>query len=84
MAKYTLPSFYGKIYTTTLFEVLYIHDHLANQWNRITTKIFYIFRTITLKKQKISQSDPVLIRPRLASVLIQSHPVLIRAHLCCA
>jgi len=31
MAKYTLPSFFGKLYTTSLFEVLYIHDHLANQ-----------------------------------------------------
>jgi len=27
------------------------------------------------------QSDPVLIRPKLASVLIQSDPALIRAHL---
>jgi len=31
---------------------------------------------------KESQSDPVLIWPKLASVLIQSDPVLIRAHLC--
>ena len=65
-------------------------------WNRITTKIFDIFRIITLKQQKFSesdpvliqqfskklQSDPVLIRQKLASVLIQSDPVLIRAHLC--
>jgi len=28
------------------------------------------------------QSDPVLIRPKLASALIQSDPVPIRAHLC--
>jgi len=96
IAKYTLPSFSGKIYSTSVFEVLYIHDHLANQWNRITTKIFDMFRVITLKKQKFSQSDldlirqfskklqsdPVLIRPKLASVLVQSDPVLVRAYLC--
>ena len=55
-----------------------------------------MFRIITLKKQKFSQSDPALIRqfskklqsdpvligPKLASVLTQSDPVLIRAHLC--
>jgi len=48
-----------------------------------------------LKQQKFSQSDPVLIRqlkkrqsdsvlirPKLASVLIQSDPVMIRANLC--
>ena len=59
-------------------------------WNRITTKICDIFRIITLKQQKFSQSDPVLIRQfwkkiavrsspvrqKLASVLIQSDPVL--------
>jgi len=28
------------------------------------------------------ESDAVLIRPKLASVLIQSDPILIRAHLC--
>jgi len=53
-------------------------------------------RIITLTQQKFSQSDPVLvhqfskkshsdpilIRPKLASVLIQSDPVLIPAHLC--
>jgi len=33
-------------------------------------------------KKKL-QSDPVLIRPKLASVLIQSDPDLIRAHLWC-
>jgi len=43
---------------------------------------FDIFRIITLKRHKFSQSDPVLIRPKLASVLIQTDPVLIRAHLC--
>jgi len=73
MVKYTLP--------------------LANLWNRITTNIFGIFRIITLKQQKFSQSDPVLIRqfsknllsdpvlirPKLASVLIQSWSVLISA-----
>jgi len=54
-------------------------------------QIFDIFRVITLKQQKFSQSDPVLIhqfwkklqsdpvliRPKLASVLIQSWSVLI-------
>ena len=74
-----------------------IHYHLANLWNRITTKIFYIFRIITLKQQKFSESDPVLIlqflkklqsdpvltRQKLASDLMQSAPVLIRAHLSC-
>jgi len=44
--------------------------------------MFDIFRIFTLKQQKFSQSDPVLIRPKLASFLIQSDPVLIRAHLC--
>ena len=39
-----------------------IHYHLANLWNRVTTKIFDIFRIITLKQQNFSQSDPVLIR----------------------
>jgi len=76
MTKYTLP--------------------LANLCNRITTKIVVIFRIIT-KQQKFSQCDPVLIRqfskklqsdpvpirPKLASVLIQPDPVLIRAHLWC-
>jgi len=55
-----------------------------------------MFRIIALKQHKFSQSDPVLIRqfskqlqsdpvlilPKLASVLIQSDPVLNRAHLC--
>jgi len=54
---------------------------LANLCNQITTKIFDILRIITLKQQKFSQSDPVLFRPKLASVLIHSDPVLIRAHL---
>jgi len=53
-------------------------------------------RKITLKQQKFSQSDPVLISQiskklqfdpvligsKLASEVIQSDPVLIRAHLC--
>jgi len=38
-------------------------------------------RITTLKKQKFSQSDPVLIRS--FSKKLQSDPVLIRAHLCC-
>ena len=68
-----------------------IHYHIANMWNRITAKIFDMFRIITLKQQKFSlsdpvlirqfskklQSDPVLIRPKLASVLIQYWSVLI-------
>jgi len=74
-----------------------MHCHLGNLWNRITTKVFDIFRIITLKQQNFSQSDPVLIRssqfskklqsrpvlilPKLASVLIQSDSVLICAHL---
>ena len=70
----------------------------TNLQNRITTKIFYMLWTITLKQNIFSQcepvlirqyskklqSDPVLIRPKLASVLIQSDPILIRAHLCFA
>jgi len=62
----------------------------------MTTKIYDMVRIMTLKQQKFSQSDPVLIRqfskklksdpflirPKLALVLIQSYPVLIRAHLC--
>ena len=35
---------------------------LANLCNRMTTKIFDIFRKITLKQKKFSQSDPVLFR----------------------
>jgi len=74
-----------------------IYYFLANLWNRITTKNFDIFRIISnhIKTTKVSQSDPVLnrqfskklqsnpalIRPKLASVLIQSDTVLIRAHL---
>jgi len=60
----------------------------------MTTEIFDMFKVITLKQEKFSQSDPVLIRqisktlqcdpvlirPKLASVL--SDPVLIRANLC--
>jgi len=83
MAKYTLPSFYGKIYTTSLFEALYVHDHLANLWNGITNKILDMFRIITLKQHKFYQSDPVLVLPKLASLLIQSDPawsVLISDH----
>ena len=73
-----------------------LHYHLANLWNWITTISFYIFVKITLKQQKFSQCDsvlirqfwkklqsnPVLIRPKLASVLIQSDPILVRSHLC--
>ena len=74
MAKYSLSSFYGKIYTNSLFEVLYIHDHLANLWNWITTKILDMFRIITLNQNKFFQSDPVLIRK--FSKKLQSDPVL--------
>jgi len=56
-----------------------VHYHLANLWNQITTIIFDIFRIITLKQQKFSQSDPV--RVRQLSKKLQSDPVLIRAHL---
>jgi len=74
MVKYTLPI---------------VHYQLANLWNRITTEIFDIFGIITLKQQKFSQSDPVLIRQFWKK--LQSDPVmirqklasfLIRAHLC--
>ena len=60
------------------------------QWNRIKTKIFDMFKIMTLKKQKFSLSDPILIRQ--FSKKLQSDPVLlrpkfatvlIRAHLCC-
>ena len=70
MAKYTLP-----------FSKPVKWDHNENFW---------YFQIITLKQQKISQSDPdlirqfwkklqsdpILIRPKLTSVLIQSDPVL--------
>ena len=99
MAKYRLPSFYGKIYTTSLFEVLCIYmtiQQICEIGLQVITKILDMFRIITLKQHRFSQSDPVLIRqfskklqsdpvlilPKLASVLIQSDPVLIRAHLC--
>ena len=72
-----------------------IHYLSTNLQNHITTKTFHMFRIITSKQQKFSQPDPVLIRqfsktlhsdavlirPKLASVLIQSDPVLIRVHL---
>ena len=72
-----------------------IHYHLANLWNWLTTKIFVFFSIITLKLQNFSQSHPVLIRkfwkklqsdpvliwPKLASVLMQSDSVLILTHL---
>jgi len=88
--------FDGKEYTVICIWWQRIHCHLGNLWNRITTKIFDIFRIITLKQKKTFsvrsspdppifkklQSDPVLIRQKLASVLIQSDPILIRAHLC--
>jgi len=68
------------------------HCHLANLQNHIATKIFDAFRITTLKQKIFSQSDPVLIRQfskklqfdpvlvrsKLPSVLIQSDPVLIR------
>jgi len=47
----------------------------------MTTEIFDMFKIIKLKQEKFSQSDPVLIRPKLASVLTHSDPVLVRAHL---
>ena len=69
-----------------------MHYHLANLCNRITTKMFDIFRIITLKQQKFSETDPVLIRQFWKNCSpIQSwpgkigfspDPVLIRAHLC--
>jgi len=70
-----------------------VHYHLPNLWNQITTKIFDIFRIITLKQQKFSQSDPVLIRQFSKKIVVRSSPdpakigfspdpVLIRAHLC--
>jgi len=77
-------AFDGKILYTLPF---------SNPVKWITTKSFGIFRIITLKQQKFSQSypvvilqfwkklqyDPVLIRPKLASVLVQSWSVLISA-----
>jgi len=49
-----------------------------------------MFRIITLKHRKFSQSDPVLIHQfkkktavRSSPVLPKLAPVLIRAHLCC-
>jgi len=50
-----------------------MHYHIANLWNQITTKIFHIFRIITLKQEKLSQSDPVLIHQ--FSKKLQSDPV---------
>ena len=69
--------------------------HLTNPQNRITTKVFDMVRIMTSKQEKFCrsdsalirhisnklQSDPVLVQPKLASVLIQSVPVLICAHL---
>jgi len=46
----------------------------------MTTKICNIFRIITLKEQKLFQSNPVLIRQ--FSKKLQFDPVLIHAHLC--
>ena len=49
-------------YNTLPFSIGYL-------WNRITTKMFDIFRIITLKQQIVSQSDPVLIRAHLCYML---------------
>jgi len=57
-------AFDGKIYTTVSF---------SKPVKTITTKIFDVFRIIILKQQKFSQSDPALIRPKLASVLIHAY-----------
>jgi len=65
-----------------------IHYQLANLWNRITTKIFDIFRIITFKKTKVfsvrSSPAPQILKKiavrsspdpaKLVSVLIQSCP----------
>ena len=93
----------GKIYITIF---LWQNIHYQPVWSFvfslpitksvkwITTNILDMFRIITLKQHKLSQSDPVLTRqfskkwqpdpvlilPKFASVLIQSDPVLIRAH----
>ena len=73
-----------------------IHYHLTNLQNHITSNIFVVVSIITSKQQIFSvrssldpsivkiivvQSSPV--RPKLASVRMQSDPVLIRAHLWC-
>ena len=47
-------------------------DHNSNFW---------YFQNNHINTTKKLQSDPVLIRPKLASVLIRPDPVLIRAHL---
>jgi len=53
------------------------------QNNRITTtKIFSVRSSPDPPIFKKLQSHPVLIRPKLASVLIQSDPMLIFVHLC--
>ena len=45
----------------------------------MTTEIFDMFKIITLKQEKFSQSDPVLIRQ--ISKTLQCDPVLIRPKL---
>jgi len=39
----------------------------------MTTEIFDMFKILTLKQEKFSQSDPFLIRSKLASVLIRAY-----------
>ena len=56
-----------------------IHYHLTNLQNHITTNMLDVVRIITSKQQIFSQSDPVLIRQ--FSKQLQSDPVLIRPKL---
>ena len=62
-------------------------DHNWNFWyvqnNHIETKyIFSVRSSLIRQSSKILKSESVLIRSKLASVLIQTDPFLIRAHLC--
>jgi len=70
-------AFDGKIYMVwqrnTTADVATL-PFLANLWNRITTKIFDIFRILTLKQQKFSQSDPVLIHRFSKKIAVRSSP----------
>jgi len=73
MAKYKLPACLKFCIYTTLLQICDIGS-------QVTTKFLDMFRIITLKQHKLSQSDPVLV-PQFTKKL-QSDLVLIRAHLC--
>jgi len=75
MAKYTLPYKSVKSHHNWHFDMIRIITSNQQNFSQSDPVLIHQF-------SKKLQSDPVLIRPKLASVLTQSDPILIRAHLC--